>query len=174
MKTQVFKHSETKSSNSMMVLTMIIFAVILFYAATKMQSHFKSSTMVLQKKFVTEEPFSKMYRQVNSASRNNAIETATSGVDYMMEKMTEYLIPEVEPQLEVSEFTSISFSEFEPTLIQKNTLNNDLFLNDLKMQASQKTNEAVEYYALEKKLSEFLIADPENKLEIEEWMIREN
>ena len=173
MKTQVFKHSETKSSNSMTVLTMIIFGVIIFYVAGKMQTHFENSTTVLQKKFVTEQPFNNMYRSENSVSRNNEVETSTAGTEYSLEKMAECLIPEVEPQLELSEITSISFREFEPALNQEYTLNNDYFLNDLKMQANQKTNEAVEYYAFEKKLREYLISEPESKLTIEDWMLKE-
>jgi hypothetical protein len=138
-----------------------------------MQTHFDSNISVLQKKFVNEQTLNNMYRSENSVSRNNVVETSVAGNEYSLEKMAEYLIPEVEPQIKLSELISISFREFEPALTQENNLNNDLFLNDLKMQASKKTNEAVAYYALEKKLREYLIAEPESKLTIEDWMLKE-
>jgi hypothetical protein len=176
MKTQVFKNSESvKSSNSTMVFTLIIFGTILLFAANKMQTQPGSSSSNLQKRFEYELPLLKMNQtEIDVSSDNNVIDIATADLKFSMEKMYEYLIPDIEPKLEVGKLNSFVFPEFEQVIfISENSLKTDHFLNDLKKQACEKTREATEYCAFEMKLMDYLKAETEGKLEIEDWMLSE-
>lgn len=177
MKTQVFKNSEaSKSSNSMMVLTMIIFGTIFLIAASKMHLQFGSSSSTFRKQYENEQLLLKMNQPENAVIRdNNAIDIATADLKISMEKMYEYLIPEIEPELEVDKFKSMSFPEFEPVILtSESILNNDHFLKNLKIQAKENTDDAVDYYALEKKVKEYLNVETEQPLKLENWMTDEN
>ena len=175
MKTQVFKNSETvKSSNSMMVFTMIIFGGLFLFAADNMHLLSKSGTFNSLSKQDNELQFQKMNQSENAASN----ETATtinpgSEIEFSMAKMQEYLIPENEPELPVGLAHSIVFPDVEivePTVTEYASIS-DHFLMDLKHQANEKTREAVEYYAMEKRVREFLSIETEKPLCLEEWML---
>ena len=45
---------------------------------------------------------------------------------------------------------------------------------ELKTMAYEKNNEAVEFYAFEKKIQEYLVVEKKNHLELEEWMTEKN
>ena len=176
MKTQVLKNSETvKSSNSMMVFTMIIFGGLLLYAADNMHLLSKSGTFNSLSKQDIELQFQKMNQPENAAGSENAtVKNPVSEIEFSMAKMQEYLIPENEPELTTVNANSIVFPDVEPVVFTAdNALNNDNFLNDLKIQASEKTKEAIELYAFEKKIKEYLTNETEKPLELENWMINE-
>jgi len=176
MKTQVFKNSESvKSSNSTMVFTVIIFGTIFLFAANKMQTQPGSSSSNLQKRFEYELPLVKMNQpEIAVSNDNNVIDITTANLNFSMEKMYEYLIPDIEPELEIGKLNSFVFPEFEQVILNsENSLKTDNFLKVLKKQAREKTNEAAEYYAFEKKLKELLVTETDSKLEIEEWMLSE-
>jgi hypothetical protein len=174
MKTQVFKNSETvKSSNSMMVFTMIIFGSLFLFAADNMHLLSKSGTFNSLSKQDNELQFQKMNQSENAAGNETATsKNPGSEIEFSMAKMQEYLIPENEPELTVADANSIVFPDAETIVLTANkALSNDYFLKDLKIQASEKTKEAVEYYALEKKVKEFLTIEIEKPLKLEEWMV---
>lgn len=176
MKTQVFKNSESaKSSNSTMIFTLIIFGTIFLFVANKMQKQPGSSSSNLMKGFEYDQPLVKMNQpDITVSNDNNVIDIKTADMKFSMEKMYEYLIPDIEPELEVGKLNSFVYPEFEQVIfISENALKTDYFLKDLKKQAREKTNEAAEYYAFEKKVKEFLVAETDGKLEIEEWMLSE-
>jgi hypothetical protein len=161
MKTQVIKNSETvKSSNFKMFVSMIVFGGLLLFAATNKPSLFGNSSLNVQSK---PDYFN------NKTIKNPAPES-----DFSMAKMQAYLIPEIEPELNVSFANSIVFPDAETVVLTAdNALSNDYFLKDLQIQASEKTSEAVEYYAFKKKIKEYLSIETEMPLELEDWMMDE-
>lgn len=178
MKTQVFKNSETvKSSDSMMVFTMIVIWGLLLFAGENRYVHLKNGAFNLQAKPENGLQFQKMNKPENAVeNKNSTTQNPALEIEFSMAKMQEYLIPEAETELEVDIANSNVFPEVEGVKFSAagNTLGVDNFLNDLKIQANEKTNEAVEYYALEKKVKEYLTVKTEQPLKLENWMKDEN
>lgn len=178
MKTQVFKNSESvKSSDSMMVFTMIVIWGLLLFAGENRYVLLKNGAFNLQAKPENGLQFQKMNKQENAVgNENSTTQNPALEIEFSMAKMQEYLIPETETELEVDIANSNIFAEVEGVKFSAadNTLGVDNFLNDLKIQASKKTNEAVEYYAREKKVKEYLTAETEQPLKLENWMKDEN
>jgi len=176
MKTQVLKNNETgNASNSMMITTLIIFGCLLLYATNKINPQFGNSSSNSQKKYVNEELVTITDNQENAlSSSRNAGELVNSIDQFSMGKMQEYLIAENEPELEIGEVLSIKFPDVEPVeLTTDYASGNDQFLNDLKIQASEKTNKTLELLALEKKMKEYLTIETEQPLQLENWMTDE-
>jgi hypothetical protein len=90
-----------------------------------------------------------------------------------MAKIHEYLVPAHEEELTVSVASSIVFPEVttETFSAENNIVNSDNFLLGLKHQANEKTREAVEFYAMEKRVRDFLTIETEKPLCLEEWML---
>ena len=177
MKTQVFKNSEpVKSSDSMMVFTMIVIWGLLLFAGENRYVLLKNGAFNLQAKPESGLQFQKMNKPESVVeSKNPTTQNPALEIEFSMAKMHEYLIPEAETELEVDFANSNIFAEAEGVKFSAdNTLGIDNFLNDLKIQANEKTNEAVEYYALEKKVKEYLTAETEQPLKLEIWMKDEN
>jgi hypothetical protein len=153
MKTQVFKNSESvKTSNFMMFVSMIIFAGILLFVSDNGQSLFWNGAINTQSKPVF--------------FNNEQIINKIPETEFSLAKMQSYLIPETEPELTVSYANSIVFPDVEPIVLTADKeFNKDNFLKELQIQANEKTRDAVENYAFEKKIREYLT--PENEPELE-------
>jgi hypothetical protein len=168
MKTQVFKNSETvKSSDSMMVFTMIIFWGLLLFGVDNMYLFLKNEAFNSEAKYENGLQFRKTNQPKNAVGSENAATNNTGlEIEFPMAKMQEYLIAENEPEFTVADANSIVFPESETVVLTADYASgNDFFLTDLKNQAREKTKEAVEYYAFEKKLREYLIPENEHKFE---------
>jgi len=222
MKTQVFKNSETvKSSDSMMVFTMIIFWGLLLFGVDNMYLFLKNEAFNSEAKYENGLQFRKTNQPKNAVGSENAATNNTGlEIEFPMAKMQEYLIAENEPEFTAADANSIVFPEsdqarektkeaveyyaFEKKLREylipenehkfeagiansiifpdvetvkistaNNKLGTDNFLTDLKIQASEKTKEAVEYYAFEMRVKEYLTIETEFPLQLEDWMIDE-
>jgi hypothetical protein len=177
MKTQVFKNSEpVKSSESLMVFTMIVFWGLLLFASENSYVLFKNGKFNLQVKPKNGLQFEKMNKPENAVeNENSTIQNPALEIEFSMAKMQNYLIPEAEPELEVDIAKSNVFPEVEGVKFSAadNTLGVDNFLKELQNQANEKTNKAVEYYALKKKIKECLSVDTEMPLKLENWMMDE-
>jgi hypothetical protein len=175
MKTQVFKNSETAAtSNLLMLATMIILSGILLIANNK-ESSFSGNSF---SKSITKQENEKLLLNTKPldeavTSENVTFKNTASEIEFSMEKLHEFLIPENEPELTVSIANSIVFPEVNTDKLSTeiNTVNSDNFLLNLKHQAKEKTRDAVEYYAMEKKVREFLSIETEKPLCLEDWML---
>ena len=173
MKTQVFKNSEfTTASNFMLVAATIVFGGILLFNTGKSPEFLGNNLLKTQVKpqkelFTKNQPVTEPIENVHQTT-NNEKETNLSLV-----KIQEYLVPVHEENLTFSTVSSIVFPEVttETFSAENNTVNSDNFLLSLKHQAIEKTREAVEYYAMEKKVKEFLTIETEKPLCLEEWML---
>ncbi|HSO88478.1 MAG TPA: hypothetical protein VLQ91_18140 [Draconibacterium sp.] len=177
MKTQVFKNSETeKTSHFMMLVSMIVFCEILLFIVNNEQSFSGNGFSVTQTKDdgvslefngrLTENKVSRENESIKNPGLNSAV---------TMAKMREYLIPENEPELTVDYANSMLFPDVVNVELAATEFasNDDSFMLDLKKQASEKTKEAVELYAFEKKIREYLTVETEKPLELEDWMTNE-
>ena len=175
MKTQVFKNSETAAtSNLLMLAAMIILSGILLNANNK-KSSFSGNSF---SKSITKQENEKLLlnsKPLDEAvtSENVTFKNTASEIEFSMEKLHEFLIPENEPELTVSIANSIVFPEVNTDKLSTeiNTVNSDNFLLNLKHQANEKTRDVVEYYAMEKKVREFLSIETEKPLCLEGWML---
>ena len=175
MKTQLFKNSETAAtSNLLMLATMVILSGILLIANNK-ESSFSGNSF---SKSITNQENEKLLPNTKTMDEaiikeNEKVNNPASEIEFSMAKMHEYLIPENEPELTVSIANSIVFPEVKTDELsaENSTVNSDNFLLNLKQQANEKTSEAVEYYAMEKKVKEFLIIETEKPLCLEDWML---
>jgi hypothetical protein len=109
--------------------------------------------------------------------QNLANEKTNEAVKLYALEMTvkENLIPENEPLLETGNANSIIIPDVEMVKLTEadNTLGTDYFLKDLQNLANEKTNEAVEFYALEMKAKKCLTVETELPLQMENWMFNE-
>jgi len=175
MKTQVFKNSETAStSNLLMLAAMIILSGILLNANNK-KSSFSGNSF---SKSITKQENEKLLLNTKTldeavTSENVTFKNTASEIEFSMEKLHEFLIPENEPELTVSIANSIVFPEVNTDKLsaENKLVNSDNFLLNLKHQANEKTRDAVEYYAMEKKVREFLSIETEKPLCLEDWML---
>jgi len=175
MKTQVFKNSETAStSNLLMLAAMIILSGILLNANNK-KSSFSGNSF---SKSITKQENEKLLLNTKPldeavTSENVTFKNTASEIEFSMEKLHEFLIPENEPELTVSIANSIVFPEVNTDKLsaENKLVNSDNFLLNLKHQANEKTRDAVEYYAMEKKVREFLSIETEKPLCLEDWML---
>jgi hypothetical protein len=175
MKTQVFKNSETTAtSNLLMLAIMIILSGILLVANNK-ESSFSGNSF---SKPLTNQENEKLLlnsKTIDEAviKENQTAKNTASEIEFSMVKMHEYLIPETEPEFTVNMANSIVFPEVKTDnfSVVNSKVNSDNFLLKLKHQANEKTNEAVEYFAMEKKVKEFLSIETEKPLCLEEWML---
>jgi hypothetical protein len=176
MKTQVFKNSETeKTSHFMMLVSMIVFCEILLFIVNNEQSFSGNGFSATQGKEndenlefngrLTENKVSRENESIKNPGLNSAVTMA----------MREYLIPENEPELTVDYANSMLFPDVVNVELAATEFasNDDSFMLDLKKQASEKTKEAVELYAFEKKIREYLTVETEKPLELEDWMTNE-
>jgi len=161
----------------MMVFTMIVIWGLLLFAGENRYVLLKSGAFNLQAKPENGLQFEKMNKPENAVeNKNSTTQNPALEIEFSIAKMQEYLIPETETELEVDIANSNVFSEVEGVKFSAagNTLGVDNFLNDIKSQANEKTNEAVEYYAREKKVKEYLTVETEQPLKLENWMKDEN
>jgi len=189
MKTQEFKNSESeKPVKLIMLVLMIIFCEILltgnganeskktskeitgsnFVMPTQQISFSKTVNQQLEK----EKLYLRMKLNEDAINRENEkMKNTASEVEFSMAKLNDYLIVEEEPEMNANDLKSIVFTETEPVeLIAENELSNASFLENLKIQAFEKTREAVELYALEKRVREYLTTEIEKPMELEDWM----
>jgi hypothetical protein len=169
MKTQVVKNSETvKSSDSMMVFTMIVFWGLLLFGVDNIYVFLKNEAFNSGAKHETGLQFRKMNKSENAVGSENATtKNQYTAIEFSTTKMQEYLISEKEPEFTLADANSIVFPMAETMKLSADkALSDDQFLQDLKNQASVKTNEAVGYYAFEKKSREYLIPENEHKFEV--------
>jgi hypothetical protein len=190
MKTQEFKNNESvRTANFIFLILMIIFCQILL-SGNKSGELNKTSKELSGPEFeipaqqicfaVTvaqelEKDKLNLKIKFNNEAINHEIErinNRASAVEFSMAKMNEYLIAAEEPEMNINVAKSIIFHEDESVVpVNENELNNKNLLMELKFQASEKTREAVEFYALEKRVREFLTIENEKPLELEDWMI---
>ncbi len=177
MKTQVFKNSETTAaSNLLMIAAMIILSGILLFAINNRQPVLSDSVFNKQWKQETETHLlNPAVSQEAAPNKTETTENTASETEFSMIKMHEFLIPENEPELTLELANSITFPKVTTEIfsIEKNIAISDNFLKDLKNQANEKTREAVELYALERRVRDFLTVETEKPLCMEDWMVSE-
>ena len=190
MKTQEFKNNESvKTVNFIFLALMIIFCEILLSGnksgeLNKTSKELSSPDLEIPAQQICfsgtvaqELEKDKLYLKVklnNEAihRENERNQSRASEVEFSMAKMNEYLIAAEEPEMDINVAKSIVFYKDESIApVNENELNNTNLLKELKFQASEKTREAVEFYALEKRVREFLTIENEKPLELEDWMI---
>lgn len=88
-----------------------------------------------------------------------------SELNSLADKLSEYLVPEEEPELE---FVILSFTEVEDPAKKYYTNNYLENLRDLKV------TELETFYANQQKFREYLVEEKEPPLELEDWMCDEN
>jgi hypothetical protein len=173
MKTQVFKNSEfTTASNFMLVAATIVFGGILLFNTGNSPVFLGNNLLKTQVKpqkelFTKIQPVTEPIENVHQSTNNE------KGTNISMAKIHEYLVPAHEEELTVSVACSIVFPEVinETFSAENNIVNSDNFLLSLKHQANEKTREAVEFYAMEKRVREFLSIETEKPLCLEKWML---
>ena len=189
MKTQEFKNSETvKSSNLIMLFSMIVICEILLFTSGAGKSNHASDEMtpkfvipiqqisfstIVNQELEKEKLYSGMKLKEKSLNSNIEIcQNPNPGNEFTMAKLNEYLILEKEPALDVNTVQSIVFPVIE-TADSKAVaeVSNSGFLKELKIQASEKVRMEVEIYAFERKLREYLAVEKEIPMELEDWMI---
>ena len=97
-------------------------------------------------------------------------------MELLMAKVQEYLIPEPEPKLDIVWVKSTVFSDADISEKAKEaSAHRSGYIKNkyLEKWGREKYNEVLEYYALEKRAKEFLVAEPEPPLLIEDWMFDE-
>ncbi len=159
----------------MMVFTMIIFWGLLLFGVDNIYVFLKNEAFNSEAKHENGLQFRKMNKSVNAVGSENAT-TKNQGteIEFSTTKMQEYLISENEPEFNLADANSIVFPDAETVVLSAHkALSTDYFLKDLKLQANEKTKEAVEYYAFEKRVKEYLTIETELPLQIEDWMINE-
>ena len=163
MKTHVFKNSETVNLTiyDVLFVSIIVFVGILLLMGNNRQSIMGGGSMNARSK--------------PDIFKNETMKNPASEIELSMAKMYEYLIHETEPVIEAGIANSIIIRDFEMVNLTTadNSFGTDNFLKDLQVQANKKTNEAVEYFALEKSIKDCLTSETEMPLQFEDWMINE-
>jgi hypothetical protein len=173
MKTQVFKNGEfTTASNLMLVAATIVFGGILLFNTGNSPVFLGNNLLETQVKpqkelFTKIQPATEPVENVLQSTKNE------KGTNISLETIQEYLVPAQEENLTVSAASSIVFPEVKTEIYsaENNNVNSDNFLANLKHQANEKTREAVELYAMVKKVREFLTIETEKPLCLENWML---
>ncbi len=168
---------------------MIIFCEILFAASKsgelkKLSKELPGSNYEIPKQQISfsgtvtqelekDKLYLKMKLNEETVNRENErIKNTASKFEFSMAKMNEYLIAADEPEMDLNVAKSIIFNDTETAImVNENGLKNKNLLVELKFHASEKTKAAVELYALEKKIREYLTIETEKPLELEDWMI---
>lgn len=86
-------------------------------------------------------------------------------LNLLADKLSEYLVPEIEPELELKVF---AITDEQPT---ENIYVNNEYLENLR---ETKVAEIENFYAMQLKFEEYLIEEIEPPLELEKWMCDEN
>jgi hypothetical protein len=163
MKTHVFKISESVNFTiyDVLFVSIIVFVGILLFIGNNRQSLLLADSINTPLK--------------PDIIKNETMKNPASEIEFQASKNYEHLIRETEPELEAGIANSIIFNDFEMVKLttSDNSLGTDNFLKDLQVQASKKTNEAIEFFAFEKKTKEYLSIDTEMPLRLENWMVNE-
>ena len=97
-------------------------------------------------------------------------------MELLMAKVQEFLIPEPEPKMDIVCVKSTDFlvADISEKAKEASAFKTGYIKNKyLEKMAREKYDEVLEYYALEKRAKEFLVAEPEPTLLLEDWMFDE-
>ena len=185
MKTQVFKNKESFRTNDQLmiilypvtiILSLICFGIILSAGKnilTKNTSEkllLNSMSSISHVQFATQPEqqmeVEKLYARNNRVSEKMELEILTA-------KVQNYIVPEKEPELDISMVTAIDFSETEIATENQAQKSEYIKFEYLENMAKERYNELLEFYALEKQVREYLVIEKEPLLELEDWMTSE-
>ena len=189
MKTQAIRNNESaKSTTITLLVAMIILCEFLLFTNSAHNPGIKTEMANSALLIPVNQPFftnhvihdlelnklnerMKLTKAVIADETNTRKQPATKNT-FSEAMKNDFLVAEIEPELEISVAKSITFPESASVALPSyHEIRNNPFIKEMKLQVADKINSEVELYALERKMEECLRVVVDEPLQIEFWMI---